>query len=113
MPPKNSPSPHSSTKTTGPTREQLKLIKDYIAKKPDFEELIVKVKANPQSPKEPAQSEYEKILREAARVVFEERKAEAEAKSWKEGSMPVHPKEEETRERKYNPSWIFLREECD
>lgn len=100
MPPKNSSSATNTTKAKGPTKEQLKAIKDYLAAKPDFDQFIAQARASPQSPVQPVQSEYEKTLRSAVKATLEERRAEAEAKGWKRDNMPVHPKEEEANDRK-------------
>lgn len=97
MPPKNSSSNNSTIKPSGPTKEQLKAINQYLAHKPDFDKLIAEAKANSHSSTEPYRSEYDKILRAAVKETLDERRAEATA--WT-ANMPVNPKEEETKERK-------------
>lgn len=80
MPPKKAASHNDNSKSTGPTSEQVKAIKAYVAQKPDFNQLIAKAKANPQSANEPVLSEYEKTLQAAVKETIEDRRAEAVAK---------------------------------
>lgn len=80
MPPKKSASHKDDSKSTGPSQDQLKAIKAYLAQKPDFDQLIAEAKSNQQPTIGPALSEYERTLQAAVKETIEDRRAEAVAK---------------------------------
>ena len=93
MPPKKSSSTKTHAKTQGPTKQELEIINNYLAQKPDFTKLIAEAQANPPSPSQRVESEYDRTLRDAVTETRAARAKQASATKSKEVDMSAVPKD--------------------